>query len=191
MEVSRPRGPEARADPLAHRLGMRDDLVGEPEERDVGELFEEMFSDRPPQSLPLAGIHSRGPGQVGLLDELVLVVVVRSLAIVADPDPLLRRAPGDDVGPDAATDRLLAEHLPHLGPVEHLDLRLDANILVVDPQGLGHLRTFRLAWFGERQDLELQLPRAVTGLLEARLRLSGVVVVHLVEPTRPLRVVAL
>src|SRR5207249_10036601 len=104
MKVSRPPGPEARVDLLAHHLGIRDDLVGEPEERDVGELFEEMVSDRPRQSLPLAGIHSRGPGQVGLLDELVLVVVVRSLAIVADPDP---RAPGDDVGPDAATDRLL------------------------------------------------------------------------------------
>src|SRR3989454_8178256 len=70
MEVSRPPGPEARVDPLAHHLGIRDDLVGEPEERDVGELFEEMVSDCPRQSLPLAGIHSRGPGQVGLLERV-------------------------------------------------------------------------------------------------------------------------
>src|SRR6185436_2959040 len=191
MEVRRPPGREAGVDPLRHDLRIGHDLVGEPEERDVGELVVQVVTDRPRQPLPLLRVHGEGQGIVGLVHELVLVVVVRALAVVARPDPLLGRPPRDDVGPDAALDGLLAEHLPHLGPVEHLDLRVDAHVLVVDAEGLGDLRPFRLAGLGEREDLELELAGAVAGLLQECLGLRGVVAVELIEPGLPLRVVAL
>ena len=47
MEVGRPPGTETRVDPVPDDLGIRDDLVGEPEERDVGEFLEHMVGDRP------------------------------------------------------------------------------------------------------------------------------------------------
>src|SRR3989475_12295265 len=109
MEVGRPPGPETRVDPLAHHLGIRDDLVGEPEERNIGELLEEVVGDRPSQTVPLLGIYGLDQGVVGFVDELVLVVVVLALAPVADPDTLLPWPARDDVEPDAALAGLVAE----------------------------------------------------------------------------------
>src|SRR6266705_273794 len=66
MEVGRPPGPETRVDPLAHHPGIRDDLVGEPEERNIGELLEEVVGDRPSQTVALLGIYGLDQGVVGL-----------------------------------------------------------------------------------------------------------------------------
>ena len=150
-----------------------------------------MVGNRPGQALPFLGFYGLGPGQVGLVDKLVLVVVVRSLAVVKRPDRFLRRPPGNDVRPDAAADRLLAEHLSHLGPVEHLDLRLNAHVLEVDPQGLGDLRPFRLPGLGERQDLHFELPGPVAGFFQELLGFGGIVAIHPVESPLPLRIPAL
>src|SRR5262245_59396437 len=99
VEVRRPPGTKTRVDPVAHDLGICDDLVGEPEEWDISEFIEEMVGDRPSMALPFLGLHGLSPGRIGLVDELVFVMVVRSLAIVKRPDMLLRRPPRDDVGP--------------------------------------------------------------------------------------------
>src|SRR5262249_34775099 len=129
---------------------------------------------------------------VVLVDELVLVVMVRALAPVARADPLFRRPPRDDVRPDAAADRLLTEHLAHLGPVENLDLGLDPDFPVVDAEGLGELGPFGLARFSEGDDLELQrLPGTIAGLLQELLRPGRVEPVHLVEAGGPLGIVPL
>src|SRR5262249_14247640 len=175
MEVRRPPGTKTRVDPVTYDLGICDDLVGEPEERDVSEFIEEIVGDRPSMALPFLGLHGLSPRLIGLVDKLVLVVMVRSLAIVKRPDMLLRRPPRDNVGPDAALDRLLAKHLPHLGPIEHLDLRLDADILIIYTQRLGDLRPFRLPGLGERQDFELELPGAVAGFFQELFGLRRIV----------------
>src|SRR5262245_65428845 len=133
-----------------------------------------MIGDRARDALRFRGLYGRPQGLILLVDELVLVVMVRALAEVADPDPLFSRPPGDDVGPDAALDRLLAEHLADLGPVEHLDLGVDADLLVVDPERLGDLRALGLTGLGEREDLELE-PRPVARLAEELLGLGRVV----------------
>src|SRR5262245_10422780 len=82
MEVRGPPGTETRIDPVAHDLGICDDLVGEPEEWDVSEFIEEIVGDRPGMALPFLGLHGLSPGRIGLVDELVFIMVVRSLAIV-------------------------------------------------------------------------------------------------------------
>src|SRR5262249_57249292 len=121
-------------------------------------------------------------------DELVLVVVVRALAPVARADPLFGRPPRDDVGPDAALDGLLPEHLAHLGPVEDLDLGVDPDLPVVDAERLRHLRPLGLSRLGERENLELErLARAVAGFLQELFRSGRVEAVHLVEAARPPR----
>ena len=72
MEVRRPPGAETRVDPVPHDLGVYDDLVREPEKRDVGEFLEQMVGDRPGMALPFLGFYGLGPGQVGLVDKFVL-----------------------------------------------------------------------------------------------------------------------
>src|SRR4030095_714253 len=68
MEVRRPPGTETRVDPVPHDLGVRDDLVCEPEERDVGEFLEQMVGDRPGMALPFLGFYGLGPGPGGAVD---------------------------------------------------------------------------------------------------------------------------
>src|SRR5262245_65759985 len=104
MEVRRPPGTKTRVDPVTHDLGICDDLVGEPEERDVSEFIEEIVGGRPSMALPFLGLHGLGPGQVGLVDKLVLVMVVRSLAVVKRPYMLLRRTSRDNGRPLGSAD---------------------------------------------------------------------------------------
>src|SRR5262245_13852713 len=61
VEVCRPPGTETRVYPVPDDLGVRDDLVGEPEERDVGEFLEQIVCDRPGMALPFLGFYGLGP----------------------------------------------------------------------------------------------------------------------------------
>jgi hypothetical protein len=64
VEVRRASGRQAGVHPFAHDLGIGHDLVGEPEERDVGELVEQMIADAAPgAAAPPATVWST---QVGL-----------------------------------------------------------------------------------------------------------------------------
>src|SRR5687767_10318676 len=102
---------DAWVHPVGHCLGVHDYLVVEPEERNVGEFLEEMVADRPGDALPFFGVDALRQGHVVLIDELVLEMVIRGLTVVADADPVFHWPPGDDIGPDAAVDRLASEHV--------------------------------------------------------------------------------
>ena len=66
MEVCRPPGTETRIDPVPDDLGVRDDLVGEPEERDVGEFLEQRGDHRRDVDV-LVGIHAEDDSSVALV----------------------------------------------------------------------------------------------------------------------------
>src|SRR3989304_159997 len=93
LEMRRAAGGGTRVNPIADDLRVREDLVPEPEERDVGVLFLDVITDRRHQLVPLRGIRRLLHLVEGLLEEVVLEVVIRTLAGVEVPNPLIGGAP--------------------------------------------------------------------------------------------------
>lgn len=71
MEMRRAAPAKAWVRPFGYHLRIHGHLIMEPEERDSGEFFEEMVTDRPGQALPFTRVNTLGQGIVVLLDELV------------------------------------------------------------------------------------------------------------------------
>src|SRR6267142_3170599 len=84
-------------------------------------------------------------------------------------------------------DRLSAEELPHPGEVDFHQLRLQPNRLPIKRQGLSYIHLLRQPWQGVEIDGELK-PVGISGLLQERLCLAGVVTVEFLETLIPLRV---
>src|SRR3954471_258481 len=70
-EVRRATGCESRIDPVSDDLGIREDLVPEPEERNVHEVLEQVIADGLRQLLPFARIHGLIEFRERRSDELV------------------------------------------------------------------------------------------------------------------------
>src|SRR6266581_9526028 len=83
--------------------------------------------------------------------------------------------------------RLGAEELPHPGEVDFHQLRLQPDRLPIKRQGLPYIHLLRQPWQGVEVDGELE-PVGISGLLQERLGLGGVVTVQFLEAPIPLRV---
>src|SRR5882724_5931971 len=126
--------------PLGYHLRIHSHLIIEPEQRNGGELFVEMVTDRPGEALPFTRVNALGQGIVVLLDELVFKSMPVRVTGVGVAYPFFRWPPGHDIRHDAAMHGLASAHVPDLHRVEGLDRRINAHLLEIHPQRLSHHR---------------------------------------------------
>jgi len=102
MVMRRAATSNARVRPIGHHFGIHRHLIVKPEQRDIGEIFEDMVADRPGEALPFVGLGALRQGVIVFVNEFILKVTPYRQTGVAAADPVFDGPPRDDVGVDAA-----------------------------------------------------------------------------------------
>ena len=130
-------GSWTRIGPFRDHLGIDRHFIVDRQQRDGGELFEQMIADFPGDALAFLGIHECGELQVFLLNELVLKEMAIAFAVVGGPEQLFGGPQTSDIGPDAAGHLFGSIHAAERRFVDRLQRRLDAHIIEVRCDGFG------------------------------------------------------